>query len=74
MEKYFHVNRARRTCVMAYPNLVTKSQRGEKWQIAKLLSLQRTSHFSEPQWTLLSARRVTLHLRNPHNPAARPYN
>ena len=27
--------------------------------------LQRTSLVSEPQWILLSARRVTLHLRNP---------
>ena len=30
MEKYFHVNHARRTCVMAYPNFVTKAQKGQK--------------------------------------------
>ena len=59
---------------MAYSDLVTKSQRGEKWQIEKLLSLQKKSHVSEPQWTLLSARHVTLHLRNLHNPAGRSYN
>ena len=30
MEKYFHVDHGSRTCVTAYPNLVTKSQRDAK--------------------------------------------
>ena len=30
MEKYFYVNHARRTCVTAYPNLVTKTQKFPK--------------------------------------------
>ena len=30
MEKHFHVDHERRTCVTAYPNLVTKSQRYAK--------------------------------------------
>ena len=37
MEKYSHVDHARRTCVTAYPNMVTKSQRFAKstWFLGK---------------------------------------